>query len=1039
MRTIRGRWVVWRGRRRSKGIRALSNTYLERLRSINPNDPNIARVENLSAQANRDAQLQQAGKLAEAGQYAAAMVIYRQVLGITPPPGNWALAYYETESATEDGRPHSIAGLSALVKQYPNDARYQIALGRILTYNPKTRQEGRRYLERFPNDPQANEGIRQSLLWDSPNPAMAPQIRAYLATHRDPQLAAALQAMNPVPTSGAEGAGQPAGRAPSTAVLTGRARSAAEIAAYKALNAKHIDEAETRFKAILAKEPENAKALAGMGYVRMQQGNFSGAISFLEQARNEDSDDKDVAAALDTSRFWFVMSEGQTALENSDLTTAETRYRAALELRPGSPEALAGMGGTMLKAHQPAAAVPLFQSYLKLRPEGVDGWRGLFLAEYELGNAPQALATERQIPAAAHAELTKEPGFLETLAAAYSAVGRDSDAQKALESALALPSPGNAPGAKVEAQLQYAGLLLAANRLDQAVAIYRQVLAADHGDTVAWQGLVRAEHAMGRDAEALQTVESMPPANYESAMHDLGFESTVASVYQAEKKLDVAQDMLQKALAQQTTAGQRQSAGIEMQLAGIYMQRGDTALAQPIYRRVLIEYPDRADAWAGLLAVLHALGQDKEALAQVQSLAPAVREQLERDGGYLQTMASVYGALGQSREAAQYLTRVERMYAAAHAAPPSAVEIQNAWLLYNGMDDAGLYRQLMGLGGRPDLSDDQRRTVQTIWTNWAVRRANQSAAAGNALRALAILNAVAHAFPDNPAVLKALAVGYARAGQPAEAVLIYKAQNMASASAADYEAAVGAALAAGDGKDAEAWLRFALAAYPSDPQVLILAAKFEQSRGDTTRAIDYYHRSLKAMPPANPAAELAAELSLPAAYAPLHLPSAAQAEDLSNLLAPGNSDGQGQPYLPSYGSQPYYGAPGSYGVPGSVPSYMTNPGGQADPGAGRPTGYGPPQSRVDKAARNLPSQAEVQMTVGNAIAKALSQDDGAVPVAHGRRTGCGGIRCCRCGPSGSRCYPCDYNSTGVSEAADCAAHGAGCFGASAKFSAGFCG
>jgi Flp pilus assembly protein TadD len=49
---------------------------------------------------------------------------------------------------------------------------------------------------------------------------------------------------------------------------------AAEMAAYQALNAKRIDEAEAGFKAILARDPGNPSALAGMGYVRMQQGNF---------------------------------------------------------------------------------------------------------------------------------------------------------------------------------------------------------------------------------------------------------------------------------------------------------------------------------------------------------------------------------------------------------------------------------------------------------------------------------------------------------------------------------------------------------------------------------------------------------------------------------------------------------------------------------------------------------------------------------------------------------------------------------------------
>ena len=84
-----------------------------------------------------------------------------------------------------------------------------------------------------------------------------------------------------------------------------------------------------------------------------------------------------------------------------------------------------------------------------------------------------------------------------------------------------------------------------------------------------------------------------------------------------------------------------------------------------------------------------------------------------------------------------FLNRVQQHYAAQHTAAPADVDIQDAWLLFNGGNDAGLYRQLMLLGGRQDLSDEQRRTVQTIWTNWAVRRANQAAANGNIKRSLA--------------------------------------------------------------------------------------------------------------------------------------------------------------------------------------------------------------------------------------------------------------------------------------------------------------
>ena len=568
----------------------------------------------------------------------------------------------------------------------------------------------------------------------------------------------------------------------------------------------------------------------------------------------------------------------------------------------------------------------------------VDGWRGLFLAQVAAGNAPLALATDKRVPAAVHAQLMRDPAYLRALASSYSAVGRDPEAQKALEAALQLPFPADAKKLKSDMQIQLANILLASNHLEQAATLYSQVLALDHGNTAAWQGLVRVQHGMGHDQEALATVEGMPPSSYAVVMRDPGFEATVAAIYQAEKKLDVAQDLLEKALAEQTSAGQKPSAGMEMQLAGLHLERGDPKLATPIYQQLLTDDPNRVDAWAGLISSLHAVGNDKEAAAQAQRIPAAARAQLESHMNYLQTMGSVYQALGQSQQALVLLNRVQQYYAAQHTAPPVEIDIQNAWLLYNSQDESGLYRQLMNLGGRSGLSQEQSRTVQAIWTNWAVRRANQTAAAGNTRHALAILNAAARAFPDNPAVLRTLANGYARAGQPEQAVLIYKSQNLISASVEEYEAAVGAALESGENKVAETWLHYAMAAFPNDPRILILGARFEQARGDTAKAIDYYRASLKALPPLDRGAELAAELRLPAPTESARLPSAQQAQDLSILLAPGNtgsqSGAQTQPSLPSFGY--FYALPNGQApaapnsLPnnspsGVVPPYMTSP------------------------------------------------------------------------------------------------------------------
>ena len=233
--------------------------------------------------------------------------------------------------------------------------------------------------------------------------------------------------------------------------------------------------------------------------------------------------------------------------------------------------------------------------------------------------------------------------------------------------------------------------------------------------------------------------------------------------------------------------------------------------------------------------------------------------------------------------------------------------------------------------------------MQTIWALYAVRRSNQFVAAGQNGRATAILNTTARTFADNPDVLLILANGYASAGMAKQAVLIWKSRDLKDAPQGDYESAVGAALSAGDLKDAETWLRFGLDHYPKDAALLVLAAKFEQARGDSNRAADYYRASLNALPAPNPGAELATELSRPAP-APTGTPTVRPGQDLATLLKPGKDDlpptsaadangadpnavaAPAHPYLPSYGGG---GAPVQFYVPGasdtSVPSYGTLP------------------------------------------------------------------------------------------------------------------
>ncbi len=161
--------------------------------------------------------------------------------------------------------------------------------------------------------------------------------------HNDPQLAKALEGFagcRPRRTAahGNDSCGLSPKKSRLKAQTEARQRTATEAAAYSALNAKHLPEAEERFKAILANDPENGAALAGMGYIRMNQQNFGGAISFFTQAKQNGSKDPNIDKNLATSRCFYTLA-GAVALNENDLTTAEQQYRSALQQRQVAPKA----------------------------------------------------------------------------------------------------------------------------------------------------------------------------------------------------------------------------------------------------------------------------------------------------------------------------------------------------------------------------------------------------------------------------------------------------------------------------------------------------------------------------------------------------------------------------------------------------------------------------------------------------------------------------------------------------------------------------
>jgi hypothetical protein len=224
------------------------------------------------------------------------------------------------------------------------------------------------------------------------------------------------------------------------------------------------------------------------------------------------------------------------------------------------------------------------------------------------------------------------------------------------------------------------------------------------------------------------------------------------------------------------------------------------------------------------------------------------------------------------------------------------LETQHAWLLYNTGNETLLYPVLLRLDARTDLTSAQRGEVETIWANWAVKRAEADLNSGRVAEGVQLLQAASQSYPDSLTVRRAVAGAYAKVGRATDALGLFKTIPMDDAGPQDYRAAISAALGATDMIQAEAWLRQALKKFPGDPGVLAEAARFEQARGNAQRAADFWRAALAALPPGSAAERLDVGLTTQGGAS---LPATG---DMKHLLDPRNlpANGPRVPPLPGY-------------------------------------------------------------------------------------------------------------------------------------------
>ena len=384
---------------------------------------------------------------------------------------------------------------------------------------------------------------------------------------------------------------------------------------------------------------------------------------------------------------------------------------------------------------------------------------------------------------------------------------------------------------------------MAAKRYNNAVRGYRRVLASDPDNSDAWRGIVTAEHLGGRDAEALRAFQQMPAEVSSAAQTDTDFLSMLAGIYQSQSQINAARSTLQRAIQIHP------SLSLQLQLASVEMAGSDKERATQLYQRITDEHPESKQAWIGYIQGLHATGHDREALRQIQQMPEDISSSLQDDPDYLQATAAVYSASGNNRRAAEAIDRINDIYNEQGTAPPASVQIQEGWLYLQAGANTRLSDVIQQLNSEDDLTPDQQEELSRLWTSWALKRATQFRQQSKPQAAVLILSTALRAFPSDASINNALADTYVEAGDPKRAVLLYAREDISQADKAICASAIRAALAAGNRKQAEAWLQTSLDRFGRDAQILQLAAEFEQQRGDSRRAAAYYRAALQAAGP----------------------------------------------------------------------------------------------------------------------------------------------------------------------------------------------
>ncbi|MFV0671524.1 cellulose synthase subunit BcsC-related outer membrane protein [Variovorax sp. tm] len=593
----------------SRGNSDAARTWITRLRTANPNDSRLARLQQQAQQpAGAQSTLQRARAAARAGRAAEAVEFYRSQFDNRPPPEALALEYYQVLASTPQGADEGRRGLEQLVKDHPENANYKLALAQQKTYSESTRRAGIRELVELTKQPAvanaARAAWRQALIWlDARQPDVA-LYQEYLSTNQaDAAVAARLESLTSAKAAAANSPGVPVGEG------------------FKALDRGDASTAEQRFQQALRTKADDTEALGGLGLVRLRQERFAEAQELLERAVRAGGSKWN--SALQSANYWVLVGQARAAQGKNDLRGAQSLYERAVRIDPREPVGQNALADLRAAAGDFPQAEQGYKRVLESHPQNTQALRGLISVYGQTGRPDEAVALSRRLTP----EQATQLGGLRDIqveqarnrARQQADAGDAAGAQRTLEDAM-LAAP-DSPWVR----LDLANLYRKRGMVSEARGVMEGLLMSqpDMPDALYASALLASE--TGDAAAGIQYLERIPAGSRTRDMAALQRrlwaqqQAARAQALARQGQVDAARGVLAQA---ESALSSDMPAELWGQLAGAYAEIGDAPRALAMSRQLLARSPTPSTGDRLLYAsVLLKTKQDIELSAVLRQLA----------------------------------------------------------------------------------------------------------------------------------------------------------------------------------------------------------------------------------------------------------------------------------------------------------------------------------------------------------------------------------------------------------------------------------